>query len=534
MGEKILGLELSADCLTAVLIKKSFKSCTVIDICWIPHPGRDGSEIVDNLVDGGATQPYNYLNGSGASQPPAKKGGNRNLAKVHNGSSGWQWDAESFDRALTTLLSKMDLKGCSFSALCLPAALVSFRTLKVPFASEAKIRQILPFELSSHLPMGNSEYLSDFIPVDSSDIFATDKMDNLSLSDEKHIFTCSLAVDVMDICFSVMKKHGIAPELVTSQGVVAATCLKDALFIETTDSDTVISVLVKKNVMAVRSFAGKKDAVFIEKAIQQTLAGLCQRYGVEISPTCCYTLSDDNCLDKMDVSNLLGIKPVTISDYINIGTSVDLSDEIHGSGFNAIAAALLCARRQKTINFCQGLYAKDSFFHKFRAQLVLLAIFASITAVALFMNIEYDIYLLQREVIRFDKEITHSFKRVFPDVKVIVEPLMQMQVKVRDAEKQSGFVPGESIGATPVNIRAIDILYELSSRIPKSVDIDVTRFLISEGRVVMAGSTDNFNSVDKIKTLIEKYNRFKSVTISSATADKNGNRVAFNFLIELR
>jgi len=556
MSEKILGLELSAGALTAVVIKKSFKSCTIIDSCWTPYLGRDEAMMPDNSAKGlVGTQPLSKDHGK--TQYPSKD---------HLKRSGWQWDSGSFEDALTVIVSKLDLKGCSASALCLPASLVSFRTMKVPFTSETKVRQILPFELNSHLPMSHGEYLSDFVlvqefhsnnncseaayvPVATSGVLGRENMNNLSNSQENHIFTASIPVDVMDICFAALKKHGIEPEFVTSQGVVAATCLEDALIIERTESATVISILLKKNVVAVRSFDGKKNQAFIAKSIDQTLAGLSYRYGSQISPNLCYIFSDKNfsgrsdlAISHRDLSEFLTpdigkiegceVKQVNICDYIDIEEAVDLADDVNW--FNAMAAALCCVMREKRINFCQGGYAKDSFFHKFRSQLVLFAAFASITIAALFVNIFYDISLLQKEVTLLDRAITQTFKKIFPDVKAVVEPLMQMQVKVREAEKQSGFVPGEKGGSAPVNIRAIDILYELSNRIPQGVDIDVSRFLISEGRVVMAGTTDNFNTVDKIKTLIEKYDKFKSVTISSATADKSGNRVAFNFLIELK
>lgn len=531
MGERILGLELSAGALTAVVMEKSFRSCTLIDSCWTPYPGRDKS-----------VTPDLHAKGDAEAQSVAENHGR--VQSEHQQISGWKWDSDSFEDALKVIISDLDLKGCSRSALCMPAASVSFRTIKVPFPSEAKIRQILPFELTSHLPMSHASYLSDFIPVDGSSSSERDSMDNnLSGSHENHIFTASLPVDLMDICFAALKKNGMEPELVTSQGVVAAICLEDALIIESTESATVISVLLKRSVVAVRSFVGRKSSSFIARVIGQTLAGLSHRYAIEISPNICYLLSDKSSMAishaeiteflPPDIGNLQGceVHSVNICDYIDIGERVDLSDDV--SWFNAMAAALCCVKREKVINFCQGSYARDSFFHKFRGELALLAAFASITILALSVNILYDISMLQREVRSLDNAITENFRRVFPDVKAVVEPLMQMQVKVRDAEKESGSVPGGTGASAPVNIRVIDILYELSNRIPQSVDMDLNRFLISEGRVVMAGTTDNFNTVDRIKTMIEKYERFKSVTISSATADKSGNRVAFSFLIEL-
>ncbi|MBF0467512.1 MAG: PilN domain-containing protein [Desulfamplus sp.] len=570
MAEKILGLELCANELRAVVIKKSFNSSTLVEYCGTPYPEDDKSGIAST------SQTLQTSQASKTSQASRsfKHGSDihsKNIEQGHQEKIGqkncvWKWDAVSFEKALALTLSELDLKGCSSSVLCLPASLVSFRTLKVPFASENRIRQILPFELAPHLPTSNAtDYLSDFIFVNKRDILNTDSinknsMDNSSatsdnssatsdsssvtsdsssvtssLPDENHIFTASLPVKVMDICVTVLKKHGIEPSVVTSQGVVASIFLEDAVIVEVTRACTVISVVLKKNVIAVRSFSGRKNGVFIKNAIHQILAGLHHRYGIEIIIRNRCILSDETCPDITDAISVPGavVHQVNIADHVDIGMSVDLSANSNNYLFNATASALFCVTRKNCVNFCQGIYARASFFHEFKDKLAVLAIFASIFLVALFSYIQYDIFLLQKQVSTLDNEIVKNFKKIFPEIKTVVEPLMQMQVKVREAEKTSGFTAGKKDAFAPFNIRVVDILYELSSRIPENVDLDVTRFLINEGRVVMGGSTDNFNTVDKMKTMIEKYDRFKSVTINSATADKNGNRVMFNFIIEL-
>ncbi|WP_186441222.1 PilN domain-containing protein [Desulfamplus magnetovallimortis] len=123
------------------------------------------------------------------------------------------------------------------------------------------------------------------------------------------------------------------------------------------------------------------------------------------------------------------------------------------------------------------------------------------------------------------------FKQTFPDVKIIVDPLMQMKVNVREAEKEISF---EKSGDGDYSyVKAMDILYELSINISDEIDIEINRFLFSERRIVMTGTTDNFNSVDRIKTNLDKSSLFKNITISSATAENNGTRVKFNFAIDL-
>ncbi|MGD9730939.1 MAG: hypothetical protein AB7U45_02060 [Desulfamplus sp.] len=569
MSEKILGLELSNSGLAAVVINKSFKKSVITDACWIPFPvkhdqlelaAQDGISVQDSIVvQDGIAFKNNKLD-----QEIEQNIEQKLIDK-------WQWDLQSFDQAVSLILSKLDLKGCSTSAVCVPSSFISFRTLNMPFSSESKIRQILTFEITSHLPMGNAGYISDFSLINRdirglTSIPALTQTDAMlstgALSknrDNTHIFTASIPSDIMDMCFTVLKKHGLQPQVVTSQGLIAPSFIHQRrrfleqkkiadigfensshadAFVEITPYNTVISVMIKGSIAAVRTLNQKnylnqhdnqesflKYNLNIEKTLYQTISGLAHKYDISIRPSIFYIASG-----KIDFTNF-DIYPLNIREYIDIESSVFMSDEVQW--FNAAAAALCSVNQIKIINFCQGEFAKSSFFNKFKHNLLVLSIFASFALICLFINIQYDTIILKKEVEALDKAIKDRFLQTFPDVKTVVEPFMQMQVELKEAEKQIGFALGKSGLPLNSNIKAADILYEISSRIPQSLDIEVTRFLISGGKVVMAGTTDNFNSVDQIKSMIEKYDRFKSVTINSAAADKTGNRVLFNFIIEV-
>jgi YbbR domain-containing protein len=50
--------------------------------------------------------------------------------------------------------------------------------------------------------------------------------------------------------------------------------------------------------------------------------------------------------------------------------------------------------------------------------------------------------------------------------------------------------------------------------------------------VRISGSTDTFNTVDKIKNSLESSECFNSATISSAKLDRTGNKVEFEIKLE--
>ncbi|MDH3345185.1 MAG: PilN domain-containing protein, partial [Desulfobacteraceae bacterium] len=81
------------------------------------------------------------------------------------------------------------------------------------------------------------------------------------------------------------------------------------------------------------------------------------------------------------------------------------------------------------------------------------------------------------------------------------------------------------------SMRTIDILNNISNRIPRETDVTLTRMVIGSENVVISGDTDTFNSVDTIKSRLEQEDAFKKITISSANINKSDNRVRFNLKV---
>ena len=129
---------------------------------------------------------------------------------------------------------------------------------------------------------------------------------------------------------------------------------------------------------------------------------------------------------------------------------------------------------------------------------------------------------------RVDNQIAEVFTSTFPEVKQIRDPFQQMQVKVQEAKKNAGFQSEDR-----PHIRSIDILNRISTQIPASIVIDISRMVISPENVLISGNTDTFNSVDDIKGKLEQIDFFKKVTINSANIDRSGKEVRFQLKAEM-
>jgi general secretion pathway protein L len=73
----------------------------------------------------------------------------------------------------------------------------------------------------------------------------------------------------------------------------------------------------------------------------------------------------------------------------------------------------------------------------------------------------------------------------------------------------------------------------LSQLVPPSVDVIFERLTMGGDAVTVSGETADFNTVDDIKSRIEKSSIFTQVTIASANMDKSGKKVRFKLKIEL-
>jgi len=107
-----------------------------------------------------------------------------------------------------------------------------------------------------------------------------------------------------------------------------------------------------------------------------------------------------------------------------------------------------------------------------------------------------------------------------------------MESRVKQARQARA---GDEASALPpgAHIPIMEILHELSHRIPADIDMEITRLALNHDRLVLTGIIGNFNDVDRVKGLVQSSPRFKNVSIKSAEADKTGKQVRFKFVLEI-
>ena len=420
-----------------------------------------------------------------------------------------------FQKAVSALVEEIDPGNIATVAIALPSSAVSFRNITLPFRSKKKIRQVLEFELAANLPLADKRYVSDFTDLEKA-----------GETDENTLLTASIPDEMLSAYFTPLREKGLQPGLITIQGYIAADHLLaledreklDALWIDCSDDHTTLCLSVKGKVVQVRSLGKALGHDALVRAIVQTMEGETQRSCGNFLPQKCTITSQGKPSEAL---------------FLHLEKALDCPVHLAelGGHPNALAAALAQTRSQPVLNFCRERYAEDSILKRHARGIVTLLVFAAMAFSAFMFKLHDDIHGLEKKGSLLDGACVDLFKRNFPQTGRIVDPLMQMKIELEQLKQAPGLGSMENSVAAAPQLSCIETLAEISNRIPASIDVETTRFILNPGRILLSGSTANFNDIDKIKGLLEDSDRFKQVEIQSAAADKTGNRVRFKFMI---
>ena len=197
---------------------------------------------------------------------------------------------------------------------------------------------------------------------------------------------------------------------------------------------------------------------------------------------------------------------------------------------NALALALMEAVGIKALNFRKGPFAVTKRWAEHRKRIIRTATLLAVLLALMFTNILIDYFAQKKTLKALNTEIREIFYSTFPDVREDLDTNIlpqEMRVRIDDASK-AGMFPAGSDGQPLM----VDMLNEISSRIPAGIDAAFTRMAIGEDNVIIAGNTDTFNSVDAIKNRLEEADIFESVSIVSSNKDKSGNRIQFRMKLK--
>ena len=464
--------------------------------------------------------------------------------QIIKGFGGWQLTAcaripvkgeEGLDQGLLTLSQSMNLAG-GVCIVALSGAEIYYRNLAVPFKDKRKQREVLSFELEPNVPFPIDDLIVDFFAINRSDT-----PEILAFFVEKQVIAKWL---------DTLSAHDIDPEALCVRAVPMALWLinhsvspQNGVLLDLGEKRTTLVLWEKRQVVLSRSFFHDNGGDWGEQpptAPRQLLNTV--RHTIRAFKTGRKELEDPESVFLTGQGATVNGLSQTVTEALGIpAIMVDLcsDDRIHldETTIPSWNPSLMDGALSLALGYynAKGLgpnlrrdefeIKKRSFYRSrlFRKVAVWILVIAALWAV----DMGVDTYFLKQRAAALDSRIMALFKKTFPQISRIVDPVKQAQIEVNELKRVSS--PGQMVG---IRGRALDLLLEISERLPESMDLEVSRLVIDPNSVRIKGDTDTYNTVDRVKQGLEKSSLFKTTTITSANLDRGKNRVLFEVKLE--
>ena len=412
------------------------------------------------------------------------------------------------------------------------AELFSFRNVTLPFSDQKKIAQALPFELVDQSPVDINSLLIDFIVAKSGPTGTN----IVAAMINRHYLATHLAV---------LTSAGLEPDSIGISGLSAALQIAEGIednfvLIDCGERWASLIIAVNGRVALVRSLAVQPEAnglmvaddTFIQNVIQTVLA--CQlldtgkpNYKVFLTGSESRIAATSPALS----SRLGGVEIVHFSQSSLplIKIEQDVQKLYHPELMDRVLAqAYKNGKKSGGFNFRSGDFRKRKSFLEYRGLFLKTALPAALVIICGLAYMGYSYSKLTTEQEKLRRQITEVFTETLPEVTRVVNPVQQLQVK--NNEIRAAYSPG---GASGAGYTIIELLTELSVRIPAKEKVKVVRMVADMDTVRLKAVTGDFNTVDNVQKELGKSPYFKDVTISSANQSIKGDEVNFELKLEL-
>lgn len=439
-------------------------------------------------------------------------------------------DADALTKGIDAVLQHFDTGGTNIIA-AIPSDQAFYRTLQVPFNDEKKIRQILPFEIESFMPVDVDQLIIDFQKGKQNE-----HTDLLITAIEQQSLQYYLDI------FNSLNKQ---PQLVVPGPLPTLLNIlyaqeepaDQAVLLDVDAAKASVYAVSDGNVALVRNLnADIQNEAGIEKLalqVRQTLTAYGDSMAREFTPQVVYlggpAMREETC--RRSLSNALAW-PVEFIDLRKISPKVEIGDTIETYNpwlmDNALGLAILEIEGRSCPSFHRSSSPLRDFWNSYRSYILGPALLLAIALLLGLGGIVLENVMLQKQVDKINDQMKTVFNSAFPGIKPLDDTLIHMKSKIKELQAgSSGAVQGGS------NVKILDILNEISKLIPKEVDVHFTRLVVGADSVTISGKAAAFNVVDDVKSRLEQCQWFKQVEIASANMDKSGNAVSFKFSIDI-
>ncbi len=459
---------------------------------------------------------------------------------------------------LPLLIDKLGSSKADHCAVGISLSCLSLRNLTLPFTDEKKVRQVLPFELEEQL-LQPAEELIITTALAAADADGTNL---IAAAAEKGLLLHQLAA---------FRSIGLEPDSISPAVHALADRLcrtkhtGDKFLLLHGDLSGIQLVLVwQGEIIFMRRLAWSDDvfthALFVyqedgrlsmtePEAAEAAVRSICAQilrsleyfafhnsketvrtdYFVLTGPaqTCPHLLAKIEAALELPgrTCDLVRDGAASLSKTAAVTWQAALHDK-------ALALALQQKGRlgkENGLNFRQGELAPAR--HLFRSKKQLAAV-AGAAGLALLLGCGWlitDQQRLKKQQADLAGRMEQVFKESFRGIQMGPDPYVHMKSRLKGMDSSAGAMP-----LFAEEKRILSILADISDRIPASIQLQVKQLVIDQNSVIIKGSTDAFNNVNTMQSLLSKSGRYAEAKNASAVKGKQDEGILFNIRLQLK
>lgn len=437
---------------------------------------------------------------------------------------------------LARVLGQLGHKGRALCTTALAAEHLSFRNITLPFRAPRKIRQVLPFELETEFPVPSEALLLDFIPVGEEN-------DGLRLQ------VGAARRNEVEERITALQDSGYEPEsigvrpLALGRWLMKETAAERILLLNLDRERAELVLLVHQQPLCIRSL-DLREATDIPA--EEKTRGLTA--SVESTLHAFFTSAGEGKgMGRIYLTGNRARELAGLPDQLTqvLGWPVQFPDMRQSGGLEwsreataqwqpgvmdqALALAMSGNTGSQGFDFLPplrtGRWSPATLYREFKVPLFLclLVLLLGVTDLGLGFT------TLQQRYQQLDSRVNELFSATFPEVRRIVDPVQQARQKLV-ALKQSNQAP-TGTGSPP---SLLQLLADISTNIPRTTEVKVSRLAMDRDHLLIKGETDTFNSVDTIQKGLAGSSALHQVTIEAANLSRDGGEVEFEIRARIR
>jgi general secretion pathway protein L len=440
---------------------------------------------------------------------------------------------------------------------------ISSRHLQFPFRDRRKIAPAVPFEVESQVPFDLDDYFVDWEIIDEQKNHA------------EVIATLAPRSEVA-LLLDTLREAGLAPRIVEAEGLVLSNLasvfdLSGArLLVDVGHRKTTICLALDGRVVSTRTVpvAGQAltRAVMRDRELGEIEAERAKQeegvIGVKDNAASLEVLDrlareilrTVGSLEALLPRGLAGLQAVTLlggggrlhglEEFLRERTGLpaqrlalptgELGAALVAGGdpllFGpAMALALRGSSRAATrMNLRQGEFGARIDYRQVGREVRFTVVLAAAALLLATASLGTRMALDARRAAAAERQARALVSEVVPGVAGSASPVAAIQEALRNAERRA-----DTLGVYRGNLSALDILTEISLRVPPNLDVVFEELSIERQVIQIKGHSPSYGSVDQLKRQLAQFGPFSEITVGDITTDARRGGQNFNVRISL-